>query len=150
MMIPLIFSTIMSRMSKRRLILAMTVMSFACCSDACGDPAHAQRQVRDTRLSGRVLVCTGIPERCAPVDATVIILSIRGTKFGKAISKQYARHGRFSFLLSPGRYFPSADVVGVRLNGRHCIAGEVLIRAHENVNVDVSCYTKLTRPSGLG
>jgi hypothetical protein len=149
-MIPLIFSTGMLRMSKRRLVLAMIAASFACCSNACGDLAHAQRQVRDARLSGHVLVCAGIPERCSSVSAAVTILSIRGTKFGKAVSKQYARHGRFSFLLSPGRYFPSADVVGVRLNGGHCIAGEVLIRAHENVNVDISCYTKLARPSSLG
>jgi hypothetical protein len=145
---PLTLPSVISPMSRRWLVLVATLMGWAC-GNACGGSALAQRQVRDARLGGRVSVCSGIPERCSSAGAVVTIFSLHGTKFGKAVSKQYARHGHFSFLLVPGRYFPSA-VVNARLNGGHCIAGEIFIRAHENVNVDVSCYAKLARPFSRG
>lgn len=124
-------------------------MSVAC-GNACGGPGLAQHQAVDARLYGRVLACSGIPEKCSSAEGIVTILRVRGTTLGKAVAKQYARHGRFSFLLAPGKYFPSATFVHARLNGGHCISGEILIRAYETVNGEITCYSKLRRSASHG
>lgn len=131
-------------MFQRWLVLSATATSLVC-GGACGGPAPAPHQIADARLDGRVLICSGIPEKCLPAEAVVTILSVHGTTLGKSVSKEKTRHGNFSFLLVPGKYFPSATAVHARLNGGHCIAGEILIGAHESVNADISCYTKLRR-----
>lgn len=134
----------MSSMSQRTLALGAVGVSLIC-SNACGGSAFAEHQTRDARLEGSVSVCSGIPEKCSSAEAVVSVLDVRGKTLGKTVAKEYARHGHFSFLLVPGKYFPSATFAHARLSGVHCIAGEILIHSHESVDANISCYTKLTR-----
>jgi hypothetical protein len=142
-------ASVISPMSQRWLVLMATTISVAC-GNACGGSGLAQHQTADARLYGRVSACLGIPVKCSSAEAMVTILGVRGTTFDKAVSKQYTRHGRFSFLLAPGKYFPAATFVHARLNGGHCIAGERLIRAHQSVDANIYCYAKLRRAASRG
>jgi hypothetical protein len=127
----------------RGLLLSVVVASVACVGDACGDSRNAQKSIDDARLSGHVMVCRVAFGECSLVTATVTVVSVHGTKFGSAIAKEHALGGRFSFMLAPGKYFPSASDVQAQLNGGRCIAGEVVVHAHENVRDEIHCYRRI-------
>ncbi len=62
---------------------------------------------------------------------------------GGAVAKQRTVTGRFSFALPPGKYFPTAFDVQARLSRGRCIAGEAVVRAHENVSDPVVCHPRI-------
>jgi hypothetical protein len=70
---------------------------------------------------------------------------VHGKTFGGAVAQQYAAHGRFSFALAPGKYFPSASVVRPHLDGRDCISGEAVVYAREDHVDGVTCFIRPTR-----
>jgi hypothetical protein len=80
--------------------------------------------------------------RMYALATTVTILNMHGTALGSAVARQYARRGQFTFLLPPGKYFPS--VRGGLIDAR-CISGEVRVRADKNVRDDVTCYIRIRR-----
>jgi len=130
---------------RSRWLCRMAVVSSTVClvlvGAACGDSQHVRRSMLHGRLSGRVSVCPGHFVKCVNVSAIVTVLSVRGKTFGNPVAQQRTRNGRFSFVLVPGRYFPSASVVQMRLRGDHCIAGDAIVRANKDVSDEVRCYT---------
>jgi hypothetical protein len=128
----------------RGLAVAATATSLACAGSACGDSQATKQPTRNARLSGRVMVCRTLFRGCTLVAANVTVFSVHGSRFGKAVAKQDALHGRFSFLVSPGEYFLSASAVRTRLEVGHCISGEVVIRAREYVLDAITCYVRIS------
>jgi hypothetical protein len=108
----------------RGLALGATVLSFACANGGCGDAQSSKKPTRDARVSGSVEVCSGHFGKCSLVAATVTLLSVHGAALGGPVDKTYATHGRFSFVVAPGTYFPSASTAQARVADRRCIAGE--------------------------
>lgn len=111
---------------------------------ACGAANNTHQVIRDARVSGNVEMCKPNFGACTSLATTVTILTVHGAALGSAVAKQYARRGQFTFLLAPGKYFPSvrSGPVGVR-----CISGEVSVRAGENRRDNVTCYTRIHRHS---
>ncbi len=111
----------------------------------CG--GNAATTVRDARVNGTVKVCTAGLARCTPAAAAVTLLAVNGATLGRAVGKDYATDGRFSFLVAPGKYFPAARAARGP-HDRRCIAGEVVVDAHETVNDSVSCSVPVRTPVG--
>jgi hypothetical protein len=124
-------------------VIASVVICIALIGAACGDSLPAREPVRDARLNGSVELCPGDFKKCVNVVAIITVLSVHGKTFGNAVAQQRTTNGRFSFLLAPGTYFPSASSVQARLHGGHCIAGDVTVRANEEVNDGVRCYVRV-------
>jgi hypothetical protein len=132
-------------LSLRSSILAGAALSLcALVGGACSSANNTHQVIRDARISGNVEMCKPNFGKCAPLATTVEILSVHGATLGSAVAKQYARHGQFTFLLAPGKYFVfvKSGSVGVR-----CISGEVSVRAGENQRDNVTCYTRMHRHS---
>jgi hypothetical protein len=100
--------------------------------------AEALDPTRNARLSGNVEVCQPPLGRCSPLATTVTVLSVHGTTLGAAVAKQYARDGRFSFVLAPGRYFPSVSGVP-QVHGSGCVSSRTVVRAREVAVANVHC-----------
>jgi hypothetical protein len=62
---------------------------------------------------------------------------------GGAIAEQHTANGRFSFVLAADKYFPSASGVWPQFNDGRCIAGQAVLRAHEDVNDAIRCYRRI-------
>jgi hypothetical protein len=129
-------------MRSRGLAVAGILIGLACAG--CGGSQPAQI-ARNARLSGNVKVCHIRLMNCSPAAATVIVFTVHGKTFGGAVAQQYAAHGRFSFTLAPGKYFPSASVVRPPLDGRDCISGEAVLYAREDHVDGVVCFIRATR-----
>ena len=127
----------------RGLLLGVIAASVACVGNACGDSRNTQKSIDDARLSGHVMVCRVVFGKCSLVTATVTVVSVHGTTFGGAVAKENVQDGQFSFVLAPGKYFPSASDVRAQLNGGRCIAGEAVVRAHEDVRDEIHCYRRV-------
>jgi len=98
----------------------------------------SSRPTRNARLSGSVEVCQPPLGRCSPLATTVTVLSVHGATPRAAVAKQYARDGRFSFALAPGKYLPS--VSGVRgVHGSGCVSSQAVVRAREAAVANVRC-----------
>lgn len=76
------------------------------------------------------------------MSATVTVLGIVGKRPGGPVAEQHTTKGRFSFLLAPGNYLPSAYLDQASLRGGHCISGEVTVYTNEDVYDDVRCYIR--------
>lgn len=127
----------------RGMVVVAATICLALVSAACGDSQPAQDSVHDARLNGSVMVCPGDFRKCVIVAATVTVLSVHGETLGNAVAQQRAIDGRFSFLLTPGKYFPSASAVQARLYGGHCIAGDVIVHANKDVDDGIKCYIRV-------
>lgn len=128
----------------RGLALGATVLGFACADGGCGAQS-ARKAPRDARLSGSVEVCSRNHGKCSLVAATVTLLSVHGAALGSPVDKTYAAHGRFSFVVAPGTYFPSASTAQARVASHRCIAGEAPVRAGEDVTDSVICLPRIPR-----
>jgi hypothetical protein len=98
----------------------------------------SSRPTGNARLSGNVEVCQPPLGRCSPLATTVTVLGVHGTTPGAAVAKQYARDGRFSFVLAPGRYVPSVPGVP-QVHGSGCVSSGAVVRAHEAAVANVHC-----------
>lgn len=136
--------------NRRRLSLGLTmvvIVSVAVVTTACGNARGSP--TASGRLSGRIMLCRQATLDCRRIAvATVTALSVHGTKFGAAIAKRHVTNGQFSFSLPEGKYFPSASAVHANLNGGHCIAGEVVVHARQNVRADIDCFIGISRHPG--
>jgi hypothetical protein len=124
------------------MIVVVAVVSVALLDASCGDSRPAQKAVRDGRLSGTVTKCPGDFRTCVSVSATVTVLGVVGKRPGGPVAQQHTTNGRFSFLLAPGKYLPSAYVAQASLRGGHCISGEVTVHANGDVHDEVECYIR--------
>lgn len=120
--------------------LVATAIVLACADGGWAGATTASRPVGDAHLIGSVEACSATFMKCARVSESVTLLSVHGTTLGSAVATQYATHGRFSFAVAPGKYFPS-----VRLVDHRCIAGEAVVRAHEDRRDDIACVKRLPR-----
>lgn len=124
--------------------MATGAVSLVLIGGGCGSGGPAA--TGNGRLTGVVEMCLGSVSRCAPVAATVTLLRVNGTTLGSAVGKQYAADGRFSFIVAPGKYFPSASLGG-RSSVHGCIAGQTVVGAHQAVTAYVSCTVPVRSPA---
>src|ERR1700734_2517029 len=85
----------------RGALVAAVLISLVLVGAACGESRPAARPASEARLSGNVTICAGDFRKCSNVAATVSVLSEHGEAFGHIVARQYAKNGRFSFLLAP-------------------------------------------------
>lgn len=132
-------------MCARRRLTVLVLTATVGCTIAAHSVAQATAgAARNARLSGRVMVCQPNFGPCAPAKATITVLEVHGTKLGGSVASKTVSNGQFSFLLAPGKYFPSATAVHAHLKGGKCISGEVVVAAHEHVTDNVRCTPKQT------
>lgn len=125
-----------------RTTVVLLTVCLALVGAACGDPQPVRESMLHGRLSGSVILCPGNFRKCVNAVATVSALTVHQNMLGNAVARQLTKSGRFSFLLAPGEYFPSASLVQTRLHGGNCIAGDVTIHANKNVSDVVRCYIR--------
>lgn len=121
--------------------------AFVCAGCASSQGSQGSQPTRkpshDGRLSGDVSACSLELQKCMPTAGTIIILSVHGTAMGGAVAKQHTATGRFSFVLPPGKYFPSAPDVRARLSRGQCISGYAVVHAHDNVRDSILCSPRI-------
>jgi len=110
---------------------------------ACG-ASSAYNHVSNGRLSGTVEVCgPPRPSKCSVVDALVTLHFVRGTRIAEPVASQRAVAGRFSFSVSPGKYFPSASP-GPPLQ-RRCISGEAVVHSNATETDLIQCFERINQ-----
>jgi hypothetical protein len=126
------------------LLVSAAFVCAGCASSQGYEGSHPTREPsHDGRLSGEVSVCSLELQKCVPTAGTVVILSVHGTEMGGSVAKQHTSTGRFSFVLPPGKYFPSASDVQPRLSRGRCIAGYAVVRARDNIIDGVLCFPRV-------
>lgn len=126
------------------LLVSIAFVCAGCASSQGNQGSQSTRKAsHDGRLSGSVSVCSTNFQKCSLIAATVTVLSVRGTTMGGAVARQHTVTGRFSFVLPPGKYFPSAPGVQARLSRGRCISGYAVVRAHENVSDTILCHPRV-------
>lgn len=126
------------------LLVSAALVCAGCASSQGNQGSQPTRKAsRYGRLSGAVSVCSPELQKCVPTAGTVIVLSVHGTTMGGAVATQHTTTGRFSFVLPPGKYFPTAPGVRARLSHGRCIAGYSVVRARDNVIDGVMCFPRL-------
>lgn len=110
----------------------------------CAVGAHAAvwaDAAGDGRLSGQIERCNRLGHPCFPVAARVFVLPVRGEVdgrpvVGRPVGNEYAKHGRFSFVLPPGEYVPSTRAA----LGPRCITVIARVRAERESHAGVICF----------
>src|ERR1700728_878715 len=125
-----------------RATVVLLTVCLALVGAACGDPQPVRESMLQGRLSGSVMLCPRDFRKCVNAVATVSVLTVHQNMLGNVVAQQRTRNGRFSFLLAPGEYFPSASLVQTRLHGGNCIAGDVTVHANKKVSDVVRCYVR--------
>jgi hypothetical protein len=99
------------------------------------------RVARRAHLSGEVLLCRIGGAGCSALAANVTLVRMEDG-VAHTVARQSARNGHFRFLVAPGNYIPTAEIVGARAVRVRCLTSRVVVRAGEYVRADVRCHPR--------
>jgi hypothetical protein len=134
-----------SQCSVRALVLSTAGVALVFLSVDTGQSHGMPSTAHNARMVGTVSVCGTGFTNCHTVSARVTVVTMRGGTFGRAVANQYARHGRFSFTLAPGRHFPGASSVHARPDRRRCFATVRVLRTDTTTRDDIGCVPRLRK-----
>jgi hypothetical protein len=128
---------------RRRVAVGAAIGMIAAASVGIGR-VSSYGAVRQAHLTGDVLLCPSGDAACSPLAANVNLFRMEDG-VARAVARQFARDGHFSFLVAPGQYVPTAEVIGAQAVRVQCLTSRVVVRSGEYARADVRCRRRLRR-----